>query len=157
MRIASIASMFYTSKRLADPPSSRFWTLIPDGSVCPEMPLVPSATGLAWLDGKNKPVLDKGDSLDPGDNVADPLPDGRVLSVQRNSAVDRHRKFRNAVSELLQSPLGWMAGIRPAYLPVVLQFLSEHALHSSVHHSRFVPLGAPFHIRATQWATPYGS
>ena len=36
------------------------------------------------------------DSLVPGENVADPLLDARVLSVQRNSAGDRHREFRTA-------------------------------------------------------------
>ena len=56
-RIASIAAKFYTSKRLDDPPSGRFWTLIPDGNVYPEMLLVPSATGSVWLDGRNKPIL----------------------------------------------------------------------------------------------------
>ena len=57
LRIASIAAMFYTSKRLDDPPSGRFWTLIPDGNVYPEMPSVPSAKGLVWLDGRNKSIL----------------------------------------------------------------------------------------------------
>ena len=50
---------------------------------------------------------DEGDSLDPGDTAADPLLDARVLSVQRNSAGDRHREFRNAVSQLVQSPSAW--------------------------------------------------
>ena len=40
-------------KKLDDPPSVRFWTLIPDSDVYPEMPLVPSATGRVWLDGRN--------------------------------------------------------------------------------------------------------
>ena len=48
--------------------------------------------------------VDEGDSLDPGDTVADPLLDARVLSVRRNSVGDRHREFRNAASELVQSP-----------------------------------------------------
>ena len=59
--------------------------------------------------------VDEGDSLDPGDNFADPLLDARVLSVQRNSAGDRHREFRNAVSELDQSPL--LDGLFQALVP----------------------------------------
>ena len=50
---------------------------------------------------------DEGDSLDPGDTAADPLLGARVLSVQRNSASDWHKEFRNAVSELVQSPSAW--------------------------------------------------
>ena len=52
LRIASIASMFYTSKELDDPPNGRFWTLTPDGDVYPETLSVPSATGLVWTDGR---------------------------------------------------------------------------------------------------------
>ena len=57
LSIALIVANFHTSKRLDDPPSGRFWTLIPDGNVYPEMLLVPSATGFVWLDGRNKPIL----------------------------------------------------------------------------------------------------
>ena len=59
--------------------------------------------------------VDEGDSLDPGDNVADALLDARVLSVQGNSAGDRHREFRNAVSELVQSLL--LDGLFQALVP----------------------------------------
>ena len=59
LRAASIAAMFYTSKKLDDSPSGRFWTLIQDGNVYPEMPSVPSATGFGWFDGRNKPILDE--------------------------------------------------------------------------------------------------
>ena len=55
--IASISSMFYTSKELDDPPNGRFWTLTPDGDMHPDTFSVPSATGLVWLDGKNQPIL----------------------------------------------------------------------------------------------------
>ena len=48
--------------------------------------------------------IDEGDSLVLGENVADPLLDGCVLSVQRNSAGNRHREFLSALSELVQSP-----------------------------------------------------
>ena len=85
--------------------------------------------------------VDEGDSLDPGDTVADPLLDARVLSVQRNSPGDRHREFRNAVSELVQISLDWMACVRPSYLRTFLwccTSMSEHALHPLAHHSRFV-------------------
>ena len=102
--------------------------------------VLPSATGLAWIDGENKPILDKKDSLDPGDNVADPLLDARVLSVHRNSTVDRHGEFRNAVSELVQSPwAGWVVSGPRTFLRCC-KFFSGHALYSSVHHSRFVQL-----------------
>ena len=37
--------------------NSSSWTLNPDGVVYQEMLLVPSSTGLVWLDGKNKPFL----------------------------------------------------------------------------------------------------
>ena len=59
--------------------------------------------------------VDEGDSLNPGDNVANPLLDARVLSVQRNSAGDRHREFRNAVSELVQFVL--LDGLFKALVP----------------------------------------
>ena len=57
LRVASTAAMFYISKELDDPPSGRFWTLTPDGDLHPEMLLIPSATGLVWLDGKDQPIL----------------------------------------------------------------------------------------------------
>ena len=57
LRIASIAAMFHNSRRMGEPPNSFFWTLTPDADVYPEMRLVPSATGLLWLDGRNKPIL----------------------------------------------------------------------------------------------------
>ena len=81
--------------------------------------------------------VDEGDSLDPGDNVADPLLDARVLSVQRNSAGDRHRELRNAVSELVQSLWpGWPESSPRTFL-WCCKFMSEHALHPVAHHSRF--------------------
>ena len=52
LRIASIAAMFHNSRRVGEPPNSFFWTLTPDVDVYPEMLLVPSATGLLWLDGR---------------------------------------------------------------------------------------------------------
>ena len=55
--------------------------------------------------------VDEGDSLNPGDNVADPLLDERVLRVQRS--------FSQRISELVQSP---------------------HALHPLAHRSIFVQL-----------------
>ena len=79
--------------------------------------------------------VDEGDSLDPGDNVADPLLDARALSVQRNSAGDRHREFRNAVSELVQSLwAGWPVPGPRTFL-WCCKFMSEHALHPLAHHS----------------------
>ena len=61
--------------------------------------------------------VDEGDSLDPGDKVADPLVDARVLSVQRNSAGDRYREFRSAVSERVQSLwAGWPVSRPRAFL-----------------------------------------
>ena len=81
LRTASIAAMFHTSKRLEDPPIGHVWTLIQDGNVSPEMPSVLSATGSVWLDGGTNPFLTR-DSLDPGDNVGDPLLDAWVLSVK---------------------------------------------------------------------------
>ena len=57
LRIASIAAMFHNSRRMGEPPNSFFWTLTPDVDVYPEMLSVPSATGLLWLDGRNKPIL----------------------------------------------------------------------------------------------------
>ena len=73
--------MFYTSRKLDDPPRGRFWTLNQDGNVYPEMPLGPSATGFGWLDGRHKPFLDEGDSLDHGDSVGDSLLDAWVECV----------------------------------------------------------------------------
>ena len=98
--------------------------------------LQPPATADTAPDRK----VDEGDSLDPGDTVADPLLDARVLSVQRNSAGDRHREFRNAVSELVQSPwAGWPVSGPRTFL-WCCKFMSEHALHPLAHHSRFVQL-----------------
>ena len=48
LRVASMAAMFSL-------PGS--WTLTPDGDVHPELLLVPSATGLVCLDGRNQPIL----------------------------------------------------------------------------------------------------
>ena len=91
--------------------------------------------------------VDEGDSLDPGDTVADPLLDARVLSVQLKSAGDRHREFRNAVSELVQSLwAGWLVSGPRTFL-WCCKFMSEHALHPLAHHSRFVQL---------KWFTPCG-
>ena len=55
---------------------------------------------------------------------------------------DRHREFRNAVSEAGSISVGWMARVRPSNLLVVLQckFMSEHTLHPLAHHPRFVQL-----------------
>ena len=84
--------------------------------------------------------VDEGDSLDPGDTVADPLLDARILSVQRNSAGDRQREFRNAVSELVQSPWAGRPVSGPRTFLWCCKFMSEHALHPLAHHSRFVQL-----------------
>ena len=67
-----------------------------------------------WILNQGRKV-DEGDSLDPGDIVADPLVDARVLSVQRNLVGDRRREFRNAVPELVQSPL--LDGLFQALVP----------------------------------------
>ena len=84
--------------------------------------------------------VDEGDSLDPGDTVADPLLDARFLSVQRNSAGNLHKEFRNAVSELVQSPwAGWPVSGPRTFL-WCCKSTSEHALHPLAHHSRFVQL-----------------
>ena len=77
--------------------------------------------------------VDEGDSLDPGDTVADPLLEARVLSVQRNSAGDRHREFHNAVSELVQSPWSGWCAIR---CPVLVQ--SFHAKDSWTNKHRWL-------------------
>ena len=90
--------------------------------------------------GGTKPILDKRDSLDPGDNVGDPLLDAWVFSVQRNSAADRHKEFPTAVFELDQSPwAGWLASGPRTFL-WCCKFMSEHALHPLTNHSRFVQL-----------------
>ena len=83
--------------------------------------------------------VDEGDSVDPGDTVADPLLDARVLSVQRNSEGDRHREFRNAVRARSIS-VGWMARVRPSNLLLVLQIFERTRMHPLAHHSRFVQL-----------------
>ena len=49
--------MFYTSKEMDNTPHGHFWTLAPNGDVYPVLLLVPSATGLVWLDERNKPIL----------------------------------------------------------------------------------------------------
>ena len=98
--------------------------------------LPPPATAGSTPDGK----VDEGDSLDLGDTVADPLLDARVLSVQRNSAGDRHREFRNAVSELVQSPWAAWPASGPRTFLWCCKFMSEHALHPVAHHSIFVQL-----------------
>ena len=41
--------------------------------------------------------------------MGDPPLDAWVVCIQRNSAGDRHREFRNAVSELVQSPWVYQA------------------------------------------------
>ena len=102
----------------------------------PAEALPPPSTADAALVRK----VDEGDSLDPGGTVADPLLDARVLSVQRNSAGNRHREFRNAVSEPVQSPwAGWPVSGPRTFL-WCCKFMSEHALHPLAHHSRFVQL-----------------
>ena len=139
LRVASSAAMFYKSKKLDDPPSGRFWTLLQDGNV---MPLVPPATGFGWSDGRNRPVLDEGDSLDPGDNVGDPLLDAWVECVQWNSAGDRHKESPNAASELVHSPwAGWLASGPRTFL-----WCCEFCERACV-----APFGEPSQIRATQW------
>ena len=66
--------------------------------------------------------------------------DARVLSVQRNSAGDRHREFCSAVADLVQSPwAGWPVSGPRTFL-WCCQFMSEHTLHPLAHHSRFVQL-----------------
>ena len=83
---------------------------------------------------------DRGGYLPPDDNMNDPLLDARVLSVHRNSAGDRQGEFRNAVSELVQSPwAGWLVSRLRTFL-WCCKFTSEHALHPLAHHSRFVQL-----------------
>ena len=84
--------------------------------------------------------VDEGDSLDPRDNMADPLLDMWVLSVRRNSAGDRHREVRDAVSELVQiSFAGWPVPGPRTFL-WCCKFMSEHCLQFLAHHSRFVQL-----------------
>ena len=63
-----------------------------------------------------------------------------VLEMGKMVAVDRHREFRNAVSEPVQSPwAGWpVSGLRTFLW--CCKFMSEHALHPLAHHSRFVQL-----------------
>ena len=89
-------------------------------SETPESPErgTPAVPRLATLPGRG---FNDEDSLAPGDNLADPLLDARVLGVQRNSSGDRHGAFRNAVSELVQSPWVRVACVRPPHFLVVLQ------------------------------------
>ena len=79
------------------------------------------------------PWVSERDFLVPDENVADPLLDACVLSVQRNSAGDRHREFRSTVSELVQ-PLwaGWPVS-GPRTLRWCCKFVSEHALQPLAH------------------------
>ena len=72
--------------------------------------------------------------------MADPLLDARVLSVQMNSAGDRHREFRSAVSELVQSPCGGWPWLGPRSFLWFCKCVSEHAAHVLARRLRFVPL-----------------
>ena len=64
------------------------------------------------------------------------------MSVHRNSAGDRHREFRNAVFELVESSwAGWPVSGPRTFL-WCCKFMSEHALHPLAHHSHFAQLSA---------------
>ena len=56
-----------------------------------------------------------------GESEADSLLHTRALGVQRNSAGNRHREFRSAMTDLVQPLFGWMARFRHSYPSLVMQ------------------------------------
>ena len=90
--IASMAAMFYNSRRMCEPPNSSSWTVTPNGDAHPEMRSVPSATGFVLRDGRNELSGDN-------DGRWSPLSEGlRVRSSEVNLLSKGHCKGDTRVS-----------------------------------------------------------
>ena len=139
LRIAPIVAMLHTSKRLADPTSGpRLDSHARLQRVSRGAFQHHQQQGSRGSPGGTNLFLTKETLRIPGDNVADPRLDARVLSIHWNSAVDRHGEFRDAVSDLVQSLwAGWLVS-GPRIFLWCCKYMSEHAVHILVHHSRFV-------------------
>ena len=79
------------------------------GSTAVPLPATPSRRGLS-----------DEVSLPPDDNMTDPLLDARVLSVERNSAGDRHRGIPHRRVGAVSMSLGQVACVRSSDFLVVL-------------------------------------
>ena len=77
-----------------------------------------------------------GSPLALGDKAAGPVLEARVFRALGKSAGDRHRGFRSAVAELVDSS----RLARPAQFLVVLQVHERACAAPLAHHSRFVQL-----------------
>ena len=169
LRTVWTAAMLNTTGRMCDSRNGLFWILSPDGDVCPELLRVPPATLFIWLNESNEPIpttmmpagvatwsrftnseltgafctLQKSSCERFSELKRRRTRQHQTLHlviVQRNSAGDRRREFRNAVPELVQSPwAGWPVSGPRTFLSCC-KVMSEHALHPLAHHSRFVQL-----------------
>ena len=110
----------HTSKKLNDPPSGRFRTLIQDDNVYPEMPLVPPATVIGWSTGGTNLFLTSETLCTLVTTWAIPFW-MRGLSVFKG--IRQVIGIRNSLTLCPSwfNLLGCMACMRPLYLLVVLQ------------------------------------